>query len=215
MALTGLSNHIPFSFSAVLELTCQPFALRLLAEEKTRLIFAWQSVRARVLNQWHEFDVADCVSSSVGWELKFACNAVKNISFSLALTHSDNLLMATLSTQDAAVDALSIDFIAQPDEHYLGFGERFNHIDQRGQEIDLQVTNGASGGLAYKPIPFYMSSAGYGLRLLTSQRTKIRLACYDDPHLVSIRTENNQLSFQLWTGKPFAELLATLHTIIG
>ena len=105
--------------------------------------------------------------------------------------------------------------LPKPDEHFLGFGERFNRIDQRGQEIDLYVTNGASGGLAYKPVPFYMSSAGYGLRLQTSIRTKVRLACYDEPGVVSIRTESNQLTFQLWTGKPFAELLQRYAQLIG
>ena len=130
-------------------------------------------------------------------------------------TFQTAFLTASLISQSASIEALAIDFTAQPDEHFLGFGERFNRIDQRGQEIDLHVTNGASGGLAYKPIPFYMSSAGYGIRLQTSIRTKVRLACYDEPGVVSIRTESNSLTFQLWIGEPFTELLQRYAQLIG
>jgi|GEM_PF-4074384 len=43
---------------------------------------------------------------------------------------------------------LAIELGADPDEHFPGMGERFDRIDQRGREVDLQVVNGASGGLA-------------------------------------------------------------------
>jgi len=91
------------------------------------------------------------------------------------------------ATAEAGATWLAADLDARPDEHFLGLGERFNRVDQRGQVVDLLVVNGASGGLTYKPVPFYISSAGYGLLIDTGVRTLLRLATPDEPAVVSIR----------------------------
>ncbi len=203
----------PFSSTSVLTLADQPFSLSICDRESKKLSFQWVSVHMRSRSsssrnsQWLKGVLVSHQSHLYTWILQFETAQESEISLEMRISIQENLLQVEMQALSTSIESIGIDFMAQPDEHYLGFGERFNHIDQRGQEVDLQVSNGASGGLAYKPIPFYMSSAGYGMRLLTSHRTQVRLACYDDPDLVSIRTENNQLSFQLWTGKPFAELL--------
>ncbi len=69
----------------------------------------------------------------------------------------------------------------------------------------MQVSNGASGGWVQTGSIFYVQCR-YGLRLRTAYRSKVRLACLIPPSGF-IRSEHNQLSFQLWTGT-FAELLA-------
>ena len=208
-------HEIPFSPSVQLNLSLPPFALTLTEDIQPTPLFHWQAIRARMNGKWLDLSTTSIQSTSDGWDAKFHSDADKSIQVSLTITHQENLLQVELTSPSLSIEALAIDFTAQPDEHYLGFGERFNRIDQRGQEIDLYVTNGASGGLTYKPIPFFMSSAGYGVRLLTSYRTKVRLACYDDPSVVSIRTENNQIAFQLWTGKPFSELLTRYTQLLG
>ncbi len=50
-------------------------------------------------------------------------------------------------------------------ERILGTGERFNQIDQRGRTIEMWAEDKwcATGNESYIPIPFIMSSAGYGL----------------------------------------------------
>jgi len=204
---TEFPTEIPFSSSVQLKFTHGPFSLNLVQNGQPTPLFQWQAVRARKSGKWLDLSVQSVKSTPDGWEVQFQSAPENCFELFLSITVQDNLLLANLGTDDLSIEALAIDFTSSPDEHYLGFGERFNRIDQRGQEIDLYVVNGASGGLTYKPIPFYMSSAGYAVRLLTSYRSKVRLACYDDPSVVSIRTEANQLSFQLWTGQPFAELL--------
>jgi alpha-D-xyloside xylohydrolase len=196
-----------FTHNKQLSFINQPFSYRITQEGNPIPVFDWQTVRVRKNGNWIDLDITDFVSTDGKYHLQFSSPLLANIHVDVVITLQDNLLKAKLHADDSSITALAVDFIAQTDEHYLGFGERFNRIDQRGSEIDLYVTNGASGGMTYKPIPFFMSSAGYGLRLLTAYRTKVRLACYDDPSVVSIRAENNQLSFQLWTGKPFSELL--------
>ncbi|SMO96164.1 alpha-D-xyloside xylohydrolase [Gracilimonas mengyeensis] len=59
----------------------------------------------------------------------------------------------------AAVMSLS------PDEKIFGFGESFTQFNKRGQKVVLWVddANGTQNETMYKPIPFYMSSRGYGV----------------------------------------------------
>lgn len=193
----------------------QPFSLKLEKDETQIPVFEWKALRVRKEGVWFDLSTSDRVEITNSVQLKFTSSILNEIKLYFRLIIGENLLQVELGSDDPSIEALSIDFTSQADEHYLGFGERFNRIDQRGQEVDLHVINAASGGLTYKPIPFFMSSAGYGVRLLTSYRTKVRLACYDDPGVVSIRTENNQLAFQLWTGKPFAELLTRYTQLLG
>jgi alpha-D-xyloside xylohydrolase len=57
-------------------------------------------------------------------------------------------------------------FDTGPDEHFLGGGEKGNQVDLRGQILPIQV-----GYLCSSiPIPFFASSAGWGLRI-ASQHT--------------------------------------------
>lgn len=53
----------------------------------------------------------------------------------------------------------------RPDEHIYGFGDKRPDLDRRGQRI--QIVNrdafASESNQSYKSIPFYMSTAGYGL----------------------------------------------------
>jgi alpha-D-xyloside xylohydrolase len=54
-------------------------------------------------------------------------------------------------------------FTTQQDEHFLGGGERGSAVDLRGQILPVKV----SFRCAYAPIPFFMSSGGWGVRLVS------------------------------------------------
>lgn len=61
-------------------------------------------------------------------------------------------------------------FELRPDEHLFGFGESFLQLDKQGQKLDLwleEVYSNTSAG-AYKRVPFFASTRGYGLFLNTS-----------------------------------------------
>lgn len=55
-------------------------------------------------------------------------------------------------------------------EKIFGFGESFTRLDKRGQKITLWTddANGIQNPTMYKPIPFFMSSNGYGMFMHTS-----------------------------------------------
>jgi len=67
---------------------------------------------------------------------------------------------------------------ARPGERFLGTGERFSRLGLAGSTIVLENTDalGVSSRRAYKNVPFYVSSAGYGLFLHTSYRTRLSFA---------------------------------------
>src|SRR5690606_1721982 len=80
--------------------------------------------------------------------------------------------------------------------------------DQRGQEVRVRVVNGASGNLAYKPVPFYISSRGYGLHIDTDLELNARLAVPDDSATVSLRVEGETLNARFYLGTPEEVLTA-------
>jgi alpha-D-xyloside xylohydrolase len=61
-------------------------------------------------------------------------------------------------------------FILSPDEKIFGCGESFTRLDKRGQKVVLWTddANGVQNEAMYKPIPFFMSSRGYGMFMHTS-----------------------------------------------
>jgi alpha-D-xyloside xylohydrolase len=61
-------------------------------------------------------------------------------------------------------------FTLAPDEKIFGCGESFTGLDKRGQKIVLWTddANGIENQGLYKPIPFFMSSRGYGMFMHTT-----------------------------------------------
>src|SRR5215471_19110152 len=70
-------------------------------------------------------------------------------------------------------------FISPPDERFVGFGERFDSVDQRGRAVevwadDRRVAN--YGTSTYAPLPMLLSSRGYGFTLEGFERSRFDLA---------------------------------------
>src|SRR5690606_25394425 len=61
-------------------------------------------------------------------------------------------------------------FGLEPDEKIFGCGESFTQFNKRGQKVIMWTddANGVQNETMYKPIPFYMSSRGYGVFMHTS-----------------------------------------------
>jgi alpha-D-xyloside xylohydrolase len=61
-------------------------------------------------------------------------------------------------------------FTLEPGEKIFGCGESFTSLDKRGQKIVLWTddANGIENQGMYKPVPFFMSSRGYGMFMHTA-----------------------------------------------
>lgn len=128
---------------------------------------------------------------------------------------------------NATFDRLAFTFYAPPDEHYAGFGERFNGVDQRGKALETWSEEGSiepgylrvlfphkpaefaiPGGedASYAPIPFFLSSSGYGFLADVPHPTHFDMA-RTFPNLWRIEVEANQLSAVVFAGPTPADAL--------
>jgi alpha-D-xyloside xylohydrolase len=111
-------------------------------------------------NPWHlEFrDAHGRLLTRTQHTADYASTLVPALPFSFVRRSSD------YSRSVAAVFSLS------PGEKLFGCGESFTRLDKRGQRIVLWANdaNGVQTGRMYKPIPFFLSSRGYGMFVHTS-----------------------------------------------
>jgi alpha-D-xyloside xylohydrolase len=105
--------------------------------------------------------------------------------FKLTLTRErDGLKLETAGPIRLLVDAgqhvlkYQLAWLSPTDEAFYGFGERFNALDQRGNRLDNYVYGQytGQGRRSYIPIPFFLSSRGYGAWLNTRRQAEFDLA---------------------------------------
>jgi alpha-D-xyloside xylohydrolase len=109
-------------------------------------------------------------------------------------------------------------FALGPHERIFGLGEKFMPLDKRGRVIESWNWNtwGASNERAYKNVPLYLSTAGYGCFVHTTrcmvwdfgsgQQTSLSLSC---------ETEDPQLDLFLIHGPAFPEILERYTALTG
>lgn len=96
-------------------------------------------------------------------------------------------------------------FSSPSDEGFYGFGERFNSFNQRGFSLDMRVYEQYKnqGVRTYLPVPFFLSSQGYGFFLNSNLNAQFDLAnsqsdCWSVEAAIS---QNQGVTFDLFTSK--------------
>ena len=94
-------------------------------------------------------------------------------------------------------------FKAIENENYYGFGERFNDINQKGNSPDVYVYNQykEQGIKTYIPVPFFISSKGYGFYIDTMAFLKYDMEC-SEKGIYSFAVEAGEISFNIIPGTP-------------
>ncbi|MDN3669414.1 glycoside hydrolase family 31 protein [Echinicola jeungdonensis] len=102
------------------------------------------------------------------------------------------------------------------DEHFFGFGERMDFVDQRGKKLDLNVGRGLGRPhiigaynvleANYCPVPFFMSTRGYGIFFHNSFPTHWDLGA-DKKDEMQFEAENGELDYFFMYGPDFPKLL--------
>jgi alpha-D-xyloside xylohydrolase len=107
-------------------------------------------------------------------------------------------------------------FHAQPDECFMGTGERFAKMDLSGKTVQLrnQDGQGVNNRRTYKNIPFYLSSEMYGLFLHTTSFAKFSLADHST-RSVQLMAEEPALDFFLIGGDTPEEILKGYRQLTG
>ena len=132
------------------------------------------------------------------------------------------------------VTAIGIGFGARPDERYLGFGERSNAVDQRGNDVEVFVGEGPYqreerpfiAGFAppqgyhprddatYFPLPWLLSTAGYGVLLDNAETSMFHLAT-EQPDVWSAEVSARRLAFRVFAGPRPADVLERFTARLG
>ncbi|MCB0686893.1 MAG: DUF5110 domain-containing protein [Saprospiraceae bacterium] len=113
----------------------------------------------------------------------------------------------------AVVDGKSyLRFPLERDEEIYGLGLQFQTHNQRGRILNLHVDHygGKDNGRTHAPVPFYISSRGYGVLIDAPQYitvyagTGVRVAA-DDPPIVQDRNTDT-----LWQPQPYSDAVEIL-----
>ncbi|MGD2039226.1 MAG: glycoside hydrolase family 31 protein [Anaerolineae bacterium] len=199
----------------VLQVQTSPFVCRLSGATGGEPVWQMTAVRFRPAGgTWQHVTRAE-IDVDEAHHLALQLTAEDGTPLALDITLAQDQLRIDLRTNVDNGGGLTVDLHAQPDEHYLGFGERFDALDQRGKQVDLWVEDGAQGGLTYIPVPFFLSSAGYGLHIDTEVRCVARMATPDDPGVVSIRNAAPELHLTVLPGRTPKKILSRYTALAG
>ncbi len=101
------------------------------------------------------------------------------------------------------------------EEGFYGFGERYNHINQRGNLVDVYVYNQYKdqGIKTYFPMPYFLSSQGYGIYIPTNRYTEFDL-CKTKHNFYTIESQMKELSLYCFIGNP-KEVVSSFSLLTG
>lgn len=121
-------------------------------------------------------------------------------------------------------DAVSCVKAMQADEHFFGFGERMDFLDRRSKELRLNVGRGTGmphiiGAYNvleanYCPIPFFMSTQGYGIFFHNAYPTTWDMGSNNPDHY-SFKADGGELDYYLMYGPDFPAILDQYTTLTG
>ena len=133
-----------------------------------------------------------------------------------------------------AVQSTGIAFLSDPGERYLGFGERANAVDQRGNTVEHYVSDGpwqpeerpfmygflppwghgTREDSTYFPMPWLLSTRGYGVLIDNDERSRHRL---NSAHAGawSMEVDAARLRFRVFAGPEPGDVLRRLTEATG
>ena len=106
-------------------------------------------------------------------------------------------------------------FELQYDEKIFGCGDSFTRFDKRGQRVLVSTRDGmgTQSELMYKPIPFFLSSNGYGMFVHTSAPLTFDFGRNFDAHNV-IYSGDEELDLFIFLGEP-KDILSEYTALTG
>jgi alpha-D-xyloside xylohydrolase len=159
--------------------------------DKDPVRFEFRDASGRLLTHTHNFADAKGVVNSMPTPFSFVRNA------------------SNLHRNFAASFTLS------PDEKLFGGGESFTRLNKRGQKLVLYAYDAYSAQTPhmYKPVPFFLSSRGYGMFVHTSAPLTFDLGhSYDEANVIYLGDDVLDLFF--FFGSP-KEILSEYTAITG
>lgn len=109
---------------------------------------------------------------------------------------------------------ITVNLRQSSDEHYYGLGDAWltTHVDLKGSKVELWNEPGTPDEGSW--VPFFMSTAGYGLFIDNSYRGTIDFG-KTDKDVTSIHFEAPSLTMHVWTGKSMKDILPQYLSFTG
>src|SRR5262249_7470382 len=118
---------------------------------------------------------------------------------------------------DRAVVAARVGMRSGLDEHFFGLGERFQSVDLRGYRLGMLVQDGMPFNRpngTYAPVPFFVSSRGYGFYLAGLRPSLFSLDA-DTPDAWQVTVQAPTLSWYLLDGPRPPDVIAHYADLTG
>ncbi|MEZ5573928.1 MAG: glycoside hydrolase family 31 protein [Halioglobus sp.] len=151
-----------------------------------------------------------------------------------ARAQSEGVISVSVSANGGTVQASGISFAASDDERFVGFGERGNAVNQAGKVLENYVAEGPyqdseyalinllvprpgvrwRPDTTYFPVPWLLSSRGYGV-LLDNDEISYHQLAIDGSERWSMEVESAQLNFRVFAGPQPADALRRFTQVLG
>jgi len=121
--------------------------------------------------------------------------------------------------RDVAVAEMGLAFAATAEEGFFGLGERFARGNHRGHEVRHQISDAYADpkpghNWTYFPIPFVLSTRGYGLMLDTTRTGTFRL-CSDREDAWQVSVDGAVLDTVIFTGPEPLDVIEQFTGLTG
>ncbi|MBI1932834.1 MAG: hypothetical protein HYS24_09895 [Ignavibacteriales bacterium] len=102
------------------------------------------------------------------------------------------------------------------DEHFYGFGEKFNGLDQKGKRVVMELNDAfmSDDDSTYKSIPFFLSSKRYGLLVNSYQRVVFNMGNLSKSEY-DFTNPNSNIEYFVFTNKDPLKILTQYTSITG
>lgn len=131
------------------------------------------------------------------------------------VTQSENKAQATIWNHETKVNYMREQLSMGIDEKIYGLGERFGNFVKNGQTVDTWNQDAGTGSeQSYKNIPFYISSAGYGIFVNETQEVSFEIGS-ENVDRVQFSTEGQSLSYYVIYGPSIKEILNRYTELTG
>lgn len=149
----------------------------------------WDKSPADAVGNWTMIESGD---KHQVWENEDCRVEIDPVKMTVSLRRGERALLDEVDpfevrvTENSQVKAYRRTIRADSEEIFMGLGERFNALNQHGERLDIRVFEQyrRQGSKTYIPIPFYLSSRGYGLFQDTSRRAEFDFAADNGSSIV-------------------------------
>ncbi len=152
----------------------------------------------------------------------------------VTISHAAEGVVRVQAVGPAGAEAMGIGFASSDGERFLGFGERSNAVDQRGNDVEDYVAEGpyqteeepfVAGFVppagyrprrdaTYFPIPWLLSTRGYGVLLQGNDTSQFHLGT-DRGDAWSMEIASPRMAFEVFAGPRPAQALRRFTQSVG